>query len=71
MARLNDDTWKWAPIICLSPLPWAYISLFIIIWGQPVLRGAAKECVNPSQETIDTSAMSSGLTLAVVLAYLF
>ena len=68
---LKDEPWRWAPILLLSPLPWAYISLFVIIWGQPVLRGAETRCVDPSSNAVDTSALTVGLAFAVVIAYLF
>mmetsp|Transcript_55548 Transcript_55548/g.104225 ORF Transcript_55548/g.104225 Transcript_55548/m.104225 type:complete len:272 (+) Transcript_55548:148-963(+) len=68
---LDDNTWKWAPILLLSPLPWALISLFIMIGGQMVLNVALTECEDPSGNTVDTSGMTLGTFLGITAAYIF
>ena len=68
---LDSNSWRWAPIVLLSPLPWAYVALFIILFGQPVLRGAKTDCYDPSGKSVKTDSMTIGLVFAVVIAYLF
>ena len=68
---VDDDPWKWAPILLLSPMPWAIISAVVMAGGQAVINGAEHKCVDPSGNGVDTSSVSSGITMATAPAYLF
>ena len=71
VAAVDANTWKWAPILLLSPLPWAVIAVLTSAAGQITINGAETACVDPSGGTVDTSMMSTGANMAVVAAYLF
>jgi len=68
---LDDDPWKWSPVLLLSPLPWALVSVVISCGGMLVLNGAETYCQDPSLNAVDTSAMSTGIALGVISAYSF
>ena len=46
MRAVDENTWKWAPVILIYPLPWAIISLIIMFGGQLTLSSAQTICVN-------------------------
>jgi len=69
---VDENTWKWAPIILISPLPWALVSIFVMGAGQAVLFSSNKVCVNEiANYTMDLSPLVNGLAIAVGDAYLF
>jgi hypothetical protein len=68
---VDDDPWKWSPVLLISPLPWALIAIVISSGGMVVLNGAETYCQDPSLNAVDTSLMSSGIALGVVAAYAF
>jgi len=71
LSNIDNDTWKWAPVILLSPLPWAVISLVVMAGGQVVMNGAETYCVDPSGNAVDTGMMVTGVALAITSAYMF
>mmetsp|Transcript_8167 Transcript_8167/g.9743 ORF Transcript_8167/g.9743 Transcript_8167/m.9743 type:complete len:303 (+) Transcript_8167:86-994(+) len=68
---VDDDTWKWAPILLLSPLPWTLVSLIILCGSQVVLNVAETSCTDPSGNTVDTSLMVTSLVMGLLASFFF
>lgn len=68
---LEENKWKWAPILILSPLPWAVIAVVIVLGGQIVIAGPPLSCISALGEPVDTSLLLNGMGFAITVSYIF